>query len=55
MISQCLKTFNIESSPLSDRDLEQLVNIIINIKENNPEVELYEIIHDEIYDYLIKN
>jgi hypothetical protein len=53
MINNCFKQYyETDSIPISEQELEQLINRILQWKEDEPAADLYEIVNDVIYEYL---
>jgi len=56
MINNCFLQYShdIDSLGLSPTELLELCKKIINEKENNPDIEIYELVNDIVYEYLTK-
>jgi hypothetical protein len=56
MIRNCFSSYNhdINTFPLTNEDYEELCKKIISEKEKQPDIELYELVNDLVYDYLTK-
>lgn len=54
MIKNCFKQYysDIDSLPMSSNDLEALADRIIQIKAEQPGVDLYEAVNDTVYEFL---
>jgi hypothetical protein len=54
MIKNCFKQYysEIDSLPISSSDLEALAERIIQIKVEQPAVDLYEAVNDTVYEFL---
>ena len=54
MIKNCFKQYysEVDSLPMNSEDLEELANRIIQIKLEQPAVELYEVVNDTVYEFL---
>jgi hypothetical protein len=54
MIKNCFKQYysEIDSLPMSRNDLEALADRIIQIKVEQPTVDLYEAVNDTVYEFL---
>lgn len=54
MIKNCFKQYysEVESLPMNSEDLEELVDRIIQIKVEQPAVDLYEAVNDTVYEFL---
>ncbi|MFJ5757904.1 YqzH family protein [Neobacillus sp. NPDC093182] len=54
MIKNCFKQYyaEIDSLPMSSNDLEALADRIIQIKVEQPTVDLYEAVNDTVYEFL---
>lgn len=54
MIENCFKQYysEIDSLPMSSNDLEALADRIIQIKVEQPTVDLYEAVNDTVYEFL---
>jgi hypothetical protein len=54
MIKNCFKQYysEIDSLPMSGSDLEAIADRIIQIKAEQPTVDLYEAVHDTVYEFL---
>ncbi|NRD80660.1 hypothetical protein HPT25_25370 [Bacillus sp. BRMEA1] len=54
MIKNCFKQYyEAGPLPLTAQDLEELTQKILQLKEEEPTVELYEAINDAVYEFLI--
>ncbi|MEH7013459.1 YqzH family protein [Neobacillus niacini] len=54
MIKNCFKQYysEVDSLPMSSEDLEELADRIIQIKVEQPTVDLYEAVNDTVYEFL---
>jgi hypothetical protein len=54
MIKNCFKQYysEVDSLPMSSNDLEGLADRIIQIKVEQPTVDLYEAVNDTVYEFL---
>lgn len=54
MIKNCFKQYysEVDSLPMSSEDLEELAERIIQIKIEQPTVDLYEAVNDTVYEFL---
>jgi hypothetical protein len=54
MIRNCFKQYysEVDSLPMSSNDLEALAERIIQIKVEQPTVDLYEAVNDTVYEFL---
>lgn len=53
MIKNCFKQYyKGNSTPIGDRDLEELVEKILQTKKEEPGTNLYEVVNDTVYEYL---
>ncbi|MCH6268403.1 YqzH family protein [Neobacillus citreus] len=53
MIKNCFKQYyEADSSPIGDKELEELVTRILQTKNEDPTADLYEVVNDIVYDYL---
>lgn len=54
MIKNCFKQYysEVDSLPMNHEDLEELADRIITLKEEQPGVELYEVVNDTVYEFL---
>jgi hypothetical protein len=54
MIKNCFKQYysEVDSLPMSSNDLEALADRIIQIKIEQPTVDLYEAVNDTVYEFL---
>ncbi|MDQ1001624.1 hypothetical protein QFZ28_002024 [Neobacillus niacini] len=54
MVKNCFKQYysEVDSLPISSNDLEALAERIIQIKAEQPTVELYEAVNDTVYEFL---
>ncbi|MEH7491909.1 YqzH family protein [Neobacillus niacini] len=54
MIKNCFKQYysEVDSLPMSSNDLEVLAERIIQIKVEQPSVDLYEAVNDTVYEFL---
>ncbi len=54
MIKNCFKQYysDIDSLPMSSNDLEALADRIIQIKAEQPGVDLYEAVNDTVYEFV---
>ena len=54
MIRNCFKQYysEVDSLPMSSNDLEELADRIIQIKVEEPTVDLYEAVNDTVYEFL---
>ena len=54
MIKNCFKQYysEVDTLPMSSEDLEELADRIIQIKEEQPAVDLYEAVNDTVYEFL---
>lgn len=54
MIKNCFKQYysEVDSLPMSSNDLEALAERIIQIKVEQPTVDLYEAVNDTVYEFL---
>ncbi|WP_286229068.1 YqzH family protein [Neobacillus mesonae] len=55
MIMNCFKQYyEGDSIPLSDKDLEELTNKILQANESALDDDLYAVVNDAVYDFLTK-
>ena len=56
MIKNCFKQYysDIESLPVSEEDLEELADQIIQQQREQSSVELYEVVNDTVYEFLTR-
>lgn len=54
MIKNCFKQYysEVDSLPMNSEDLEELADRIIQIKVEQPAVNLYEAVNDTVYEFL---
>lgn len=53
MIKNCFRQYyEVDSMPISERDLEELAKRILNAKKEEPNVDLYEAVNDAVYEFL---
>ena len=53
MIKNCFKQYyEGDSTPIGDKELEKLTNRILQLKEDEPSADLYEVINDTVYEFL---
>jgi hypothetical protein len=53
MIKNCFKQYyEADSTPIGDRDLEELVERILQTKKEEPSADLYEVVNDTVYEFL---
>ncbi len=54
MIKNCFKQYysEVDSLPMSSGDLEELAERIIEIKNEQPSLDLYEAVNDTVYEFL---
>jgi hypothetical protein len=54
MIKSCFKQYysEVDSLPMSSNDLEALADQIIQIKAEQPALDLYEAVNDTVYEFL---
>jgi hypothetical protein len=54
MVKNCFKQYysDVDSLPMSERELEELVVQIITMKTEQPNADLYEVINDTVYEFL---
>ena len=53
MIKNCFKQYcEPDFTPISERDLEELTNRILQTKEEEPTADLYEVVNDLVYEFL---
>jgi hypothetical protein len=53
MIKNCFKQYyETDTVPISEPELERLMNRILQWKDEEPAADLYEIVNDVIYEYL---
>jgi hypothetical protein len=54
MVKNCFKQYysEVDSLPMSSNDLEALADRIIQIKIEQPTVDLYEAVNDTVYEFL---
>ena len=54
MIKNCFRQYysEVDSLPMSERDLEELAYRIIQMKAEQPNADLYEVINDTVYEFL---
>ncbi|WP_335556890.1 YqzH family protein [Neobacillus vireti] len=53
MIKNCFKQYyETDSNPINEQDLEVLTKQILDLKEGEPQTELYEIVNDVVYEFL---
>lgn len=54
MIKNCFKQYysEVDTLPMSSEDLEELADKIIQIKEEQPAIDLYEAVNDTVYEFL---
>ncbi|WML30789.1 YqzH family protein [Neobacillus sp. OS1-32] len=54
MIQNCFKQYYEEDSiPIGNQELEQLANRILSIKQEEPATNLYEVVNDIVYEFMI--
>ena len=54
MIKNCFKQYysEVDSLPMTSGDLEELADRIIQMKADQPAVDLYEAVNDTVYEFL---
>jgi hypothetical protein len=54
MVKNCFRQYysDVDSLPMSERELEKLVVQIITMKTEQPNADLYEVINDTVYEFL---
>lgn len=54
MIKNCFKQYysEVNSLPMSSEDLEELADRIIQIKTEQPDIDLYDAVNDSVYEFL---
>ncbi|MDN3016613.1 YqzH family protein [Paenibacillus sp. BSR1-1] len=53
MIKNCFKQYyEADSLPVDEKDLEALVNRILQTKDEEPTADLYEVVNDTVYEFL---
>jgi hypothetical protein len=53
MIKNCFKQYcEADFLPINEQDLDVLTNRIIQVKEEDPTVDLYEVVNDLVYEFL---
>ncbi|MGG1675048.1 YqzH family protein [Neobacillus sp. NRS-1170] len=53
MIKNCFKQYyEADSMPVDEKDLEVLVNRILQTKDEEPSADLYEVVNDMVYEFL---
>ncbi|MBI0576239.1 hypothetical protein IEC97_02600 [Neobacillus cucumis] len=54
MIKNCFKQYytEVDSLPMNERELEELYYRVLEMKTAEPEVDLYEVINDTVYEFL---
>ena len=53
MIKNCFRQYyETDSLPVSEQDLAQLTNRILEWKKGEPTVDLYEVVNDVVYEFL---
>ncbi|MBL4954053.1 hypothetical protein JK635_17960 [Neobacillus sp. YIM B02564] len=53
MIQNCFKQYYEEDSiPIENQELEQLANRILSIKQEEPAINLYEVVNDIVYEFM---
>ncbi|MEH7073934.1 YqzH family protein [Neobacillus drentensis] len=53
MIKNCFKQYYKEdANPIGDKELEELTNRILQLKEDEPTADLYEVVNDTVYEFL---
>ncbi|WP_223591528.1 YqzH family protein [Neobacillus bataviensis] len=53
MIKNCFKQYyEADSLPVDEKDLEALVNRILQTKDEEPTADLYEVVNDMVYEFL---
>lgn len=54
MIQNCLKQYysDTDSLPISKREMEKLCKRIMQMKAEDPNIELYEAVNDIVYEFL---
>jgi hypothetical protein len=53
MIKNCFKQYyETDSIPVSEQDLEQLTDRILEWKKGEPGADLYEVVNDVVYEFL---
>lgn len=53
MIKNCFKQYyEADSLPVSEQDLAQLTNRILEWKKKEPTADLYEVVNDVVYEFL---
>ncbi|MEH7333747.1 YqzH family protein [Neobacillus drentensis] len=53
MIKNCFKQYyEADSLPVDEKDLEALVNRILQTKDEEPNADLYEVVNDMVYEFL---
>jgi YqzH-like protein len=54
MIKNCFKQYysEVDTLPMNNEDLEELANRIIEIKTEQPAIDLFEVVNDTVYEFL---
>jgi len=53
MVKNCFKQYyEADSTPISEKDLEELVNRVFQIKEEEPTADLIDVVNDVVYEFL---
>lgn len=53
MIKNCFKQYyEMDSSPIVEKDLEELASRILQTKLEEPAADLYEVVNDVVYEFL---
>lgn len=53
MIKNCFKQYyEADATPIGDKDLEELVERILQMKKEDPAADLYEVVNDTVYEFL---
>ncbi|GHI01425.1 YqzH family protein [Neobacillus kokaensis] len=55
MIKNCFKQYYEEdSTPITEKDLEELTNKVLQAAKADPDEDLYEAVNDAVYEFLIE-
>ncbi|AIM15527.1 MULTISPECIES: YqzH family protein [Neobacillus] len=53
MIRHCFKQYGeVDPLPVGEKEMEDLVHQILQIKNEDPAADLYEVVNDAVYEYL---
>jgi hypothetical protein len=54
MIKNCFRQYysEVDTLPMNNEDLEELANRIIEIKTEQPAIDLFEVVNDTVYEFL---